>query len=218
MIKAIQNFALFTTLLSAASSSMAIEEPDFKVIATIDGIEYRHYSSYLVAETLVSSAQSRNKAANTGFRRLFNYISGDNLPKQSIKMTAPVQQQPLSQKIAMTAPVQQRGIAEGWIISFVVPKNFDLETVPVPTNPDVSIKEIPARIMAVNKYSGRWTDMKLNKETEKLLNNLNAAGVRTCGDVMSAAYNAPFVPPFMRRNEVMVEIDRIPQQLADSGY
>ncbi|MBT8148118.1 MAG: heme-binding protein, partial [Gammaproteobacteria bacterium] len=126
-------------------------------------------------------------------------------------MTAPVQQQSVSQKIEMTAPVQQQEGPEGWAVAFVVPSSFDADSVPIPTSSDVYIREIPARIMAVNRYSGRWTDRKLQKESLELLSALEEAGVASSGEVMSAAYNAPFVPPFMRRNEVMVEVDRIPQ-------
>jgi len=211
MKKTILNLALFATSMFAATSSIALEEPEFTTVATIDGIEYRQYSSYLVAETVVSSELTRSKAANLGFRRLFDYISGGNLARQSIEMTAPVQQKSLGQKIEMTAPVQQQEIAQGWAISFVVPSQFNLNNVPTPTSPDVYIKEIPGRIMAVNRYSGRWTDKKLSKESAQLFAILKAAGVQNSGELVSASYNAPFVPPFMRRNEVMVEVNRVPE-------
>ena len=100
----------YTSLLFVsftASVTMAIEEPDFSVITQIDGVEYRQYAPYLLAETLIEGENDRNDAANEGFSRLFKYISGANSVQTKIAMTAPVQQTP-SRKIAMTAPVQDR--------------------------------------------------------------------------------------------------------------
>lgn len=207
-----QRFILAFSLLFSGAL-MAIEEPAYTVLATVDDIEYREYSPYLVAETFVQGTADRNDAANVGFKRLFDYITGDNAAQADIAMTAPVQQSALplkSEKIAMTAPVQTQQSADGWAVAFVVPGKYSLETVPQPANPEVKIREVRGEIRAVIRYSGRWTDANTRKQLALLETAMATQGVLRVGATIIAAYDPPFMPPFLRRNEVMVPVDRIP--------
>lgn len=201
---------LFTTALLPGSPAMAIEEPAYTVRHTAGKIEYREYAAYLTAETLVEGADDFESAGNEGFRRLFRYISGDNKARSKIAMTAPVSQVAEGEKISMTVPVQQTGSASGWRIAFTLPAKYSLETAPVPDDPRIRIVQEPARLYAVLRYSGRWTESNYNASRDELLDTLSAVGVRVRGEPQLARYNAPFVPPFMRRNEVLIEVDSLP--------
>jgi hypothetical protein len=198
-------------LILSGELAMAIEEPDFEVMKKQGDIEYRRYAPFIIAQTLVKEAQSRSDSSNVGFRRLFSYITGDNTGQEKIEMTAPVIQREGQnkggEKIAMTAPVQQVQSDDGWLVSFVLPLNYTMESAPIPDNPDVTLQQVTARTMAVLTFSGRWSEKNVSKHQEKILVSLAEADVKTIGEPEFAAYNAPFALPFMRRNEVMVEVD-----------
>ena len=127
-------------------------------------------------------------------------------------MTAPVQMNmnDAGRKIDMTAPVRQVASNDSLNVAFMLPSKFSMETSPVPTDDRVSITEIPARIMAVIRYSGRWTEKNRSKYEYRLRENLKLHGISTVSDAETAAYNPPFTPPFMRRNEIMLEVKHHP--------
>lgn len=191
---------------------MSLEQPDYTVIHREGDVEYRQYDSYLVSETVIENAGSYEAAGNEGFRRLFRYISGGNDSRAKIAMTAPVEQSQGrgSEKIAMTVPVQQSNSAEGWRVAFMLPSKYTLETAPQPRDPRVQVREVPGRLIAALRFSGRWTSKNFETKQRVLLASIDEQSVRPIGEMQSAMYSAPFMPPFLRRNEVLVEIDRLP--------
>ena len=208
----LKKLVLTIYIITLTQTSMALEKPKYEVLYEDGNIEYRLYESYLVAQTDVFVEGSYNSASNEGFRRLFKYITGDNTSGSDIAMTAPVQMNmaDTGQKIAMTAPVQQVASDNSLNVAFMLPSKFSMETSPVPTDDRVSIKQIPARIMAVIRYSGRWTEKNRTKYEFRLRENLKSHGISTFSGAEMAAYNPPFTPPFMRRNEIMLEVERHP--------
>ena len=153
-----------------------------------------------------------NSASNEGFRRLFKYITGSNTSEVDIAMTAPVQMSmdDPGQKIDMTSPVRQLENGNFLQVAFMLPSKFDMKSAPTPTDDRVTIKEIPARIMAVIRYSGRWTEKNRSKYEYRLRENLELHEITAISQAETAAYNPPFTPPFMRRNEIMLEVERHP--------
>lgn len=200
--------------LITTMNTLAIENPKYTVLHTEGKIEYRLYENYVVAETTITDKNSYGRAATSGFMKLFDYISGENVSKVSIPMTSPVQQTSLtevaSEKIAMTSPVQQRKNDLGWSVAFMLPSKFNIETAPMPINESISLREIPPRLMAVLRYSGRWTQRNFDKQSKLLESAIQNKGIETISAAESAVYNPPFMPPFMRRNEVMFEVSSYP--------
>lgn len=204
-------FALCPMLLLMSTKALAIESPKYTVISKNDVVEYRQYEPYIVAETFVENSSSYRAASNEGFMRLFRYITGNNSSQSDIEMTAPVQQSAASQEIAMTAPVQRVETSEGWSVAFMLPSEFTMETAPLPTDERITLRRVEGQLMAVVRYSGRWTERNYEKHKEQLLDSLESGAIESVGVVESAAYDAPYVLPFLRRNEVMIEVKAVPE-------
>ena len=192
-------------LIFASCATVGIEKVQYDVVEKSRAIEVREYKPYLVAETLVDS--DFKEAGNVAFRRLFNYISGDNQAKESIAMTAPVNQQAQSEKIAMTAPVTQQASGDKYAVSFVMPAKYTLETLPKPTDPAVTVKEIPGYKAAVIRYSGTWSPKRYEENKAKLQTYIKENGLSAVGEPIWARYDPPFQLWFLRRNEVVIPIE-----------
>ncbi len=195
--------------LLASSVAMAIEEPGFRVLDKEGAFELREYAPHLVAETRVEA--SFTDAGNAAFQRLFRYISGDNVAQQKIAMTAPVTQSRSEgggEKIAMTAPVTQVAAGNAWTVAFVVPAKYSLDTVPQPRDPRVEIRAVPAQLVASWRYSGRWTEGNYREAEAKLREQIAKRGLEPSGEPILARYDPPFMPTFLRRNEVLIPVER----------
>ncbi len=182
-----------------------VERPDYKVIQSQKNIEIRQYDPMIIAEVEIEG--NRKDAINDGFRIIADYIFGNNSVEQVISMTAPVQQKE-NQKIAMTAPVQQELKGKLWRISFVMPSKYSMESLPVPNNNSVHLKEVLAKKFAVIEFSGTNSNENLNEHENQLMNYVEANKIKIIGSPKYAFYNAPWTLPFLRRNEVMFEINQ----------
>ena len=168
------------------------EHQPYDVLREDPGFELRRYPDHVVAETRVTG--SFEGAGNISFRRLVGYIGGRNTG---------------SLKVAMTAPVVQEADEETagrFVVGFVMPAGFDLDSAPDPTDPDVRLRAVPAQTAAALRFSGRWTRDRYDEHARRLRAALDAAGLEVAGPPRFARYDPPWTPWFLRRNEVVVPV------------
>ena len=198
MIKNIKStliIALFTIIYT--NISMALEEPKYQILKSNKNYEIRKYNDRLAVEVTYSNEDS-------GFRYLFNYISGENTTAEKVSMTVPVTQ---SVKIDMTAPVTQSKKDGKMVMRFFLPSKFTLNTAPKPTNSKVSLVVLEGDIYAVIQYSGRVTNKNFQKHYHLLKEALINDNINFIEPPIRATFNGPFTIPVFRRNEVMMKIN-----------
>ncbi len=197
---------LFLFLLAMSGTIMSqVNEPKFKIIESNGNVEIRDYAPVLVAQVIVEG--ERKEAISKGFRVLADYIFGNNAPRQKISMTAPVTQQQ-GEKIPMTAPVIQQASDETgqWKVRFVMPSDYSLESIPLPNNGEVELISIPAKRYVVIPFSGLARPESLQTHLNELRTYVDGQKLHTLGEPIFAFYNPPWTLPFLRRNEIMLEV------------
>ena len=175
---------ILISVIALNSQSMAYEEANYEVVKENKNYEIRKYSDRLVIET--------NSIQGNGFRKLFNYISGNNEQKEEIKMTVPVTQEIKNGNMTM---------------QFYLPSKFNKDNTPKPSNSEIEILMIEGGYYAVIKYSGRSSDKNFSKNKEILEKELKKDNVTILSPPIRASYNSPFTLPILKRNEVMYRVD-----------
>ncbi|HQS83329.1 MAG: hypothetical protein B7Y25_00370 [Alphaproteobacteria bacterium 16-39-46] len=186
---------LFILILIALSGTIMsqVNEPKYKVISSQEKIEIREYTPILLAQ--VSVVGERKTAISAGFRILADYIFGNNEGRQKITMTAPVIQQESSENLH-------------WNVRFVMPSEYTLETLPHPKNNQIDIMSIPSKCYAVIRFSGLAREGILQRNLDLLQQYISSKKLHEVGKPVYAFYNPPWTLPFLRRNEIMIEIRR----------
>lgn len=188
---------------------MAIEQPSYQVCETERNFEIRAYGPYITAE-VVMEGRDFNEAATRGFSPLARFIFGDNIANRKIGMTAPVTAQLQSEKIAMTAPVtvslnDQSGNSN-YLVSFMMPSKYSLDSLPVPLDKRVKFAQHPARKMAAIRFSGKFQQPNFEHRLGQLRAWLKSKGFQEAGQPVYAGYDPPFTPWFLKHNEILIEI------------
>lgn len=200
--------SLFTLLLLAGCSLFGdngVESAPYTLLKADESanIEVRNYDSLVLVSTDMAG-----DGRNSAFRKLFRYIGGENETAANIAMTAPVMMSNSSkgEKIAMTAPVLMNNQPGASMMSFVMPKDFTLQTTPKPINPDVMVTEVKDYKVAAIQFSGTLSKSNVAKQTALLQAWITANGYTAKGEPVEAGYNGPLTLPMLRRNEVLIEI------------
>jgi len=192
-------------LVASASASLTrwqlarwfAEKARYRVELKHGDFEVRQYASRIQAETVVNAAPWQ-RSLDDGFHRLAGYIRGDNQGHQKIAMTTPV---------SVTLGAVDRSTRT---VAFKMPDRYALETLPEPNDRRITLRRAPARRIAVLTFRGRYGKELPNRQRMQLLSRVRNARLLPIGDVTFAGYDAPWTLPFLRRNEVMVEVSSLP--------
>ena len=183
------------------------ETQPYEVLESFPRFELRRYPAHIVAEVEVTG--SFEGAGNKAFGPLVSFIGGKNSTQHKVAMTAPVIQSDVaSERIAMTAPVLQSEATatDRYVVSFVMPASYTIESVPKPDNPDIRLREIPAHKAAVLRFTGRWSAKSYDEKAAQLRSMLSEQGFALAGPLQFARYDPPWTPWFMRRNEIVAPV------------
>jgi len=183
--------------LTASVPAMSYEEPEYSIVKKTDVYEVRQYKQRTVAEVTYGEEDS-------GFRVLFDYISGANKGSKEVEMTIPVTQ---SKEINMTVPVTQSTTDGKMSMRFFLPMQYSKQNAPEPNDERVRIIDLPAEYFAVISYSGFASDGNFEEHYTELKAALGKDGMVIKGPPIKATYNSPFTLPFLRRNEAMYPLE-----------
>ena len=174
------------------------EQQQYEVLESIGATELRRYARCTVADVVMSGSAER--AGNKAFGSLVRYISAAQL-----SMTAPVLQTSSSSSSSSSSST-----SDSWVVSFVLPGSKGIDDYPLPTDAQVTLREIPSHL------AGRWTYSSVQAHTstlQHLIASSPASGslpaLVAIGAPVWARYDPPWKPWFLRRNEVLIEVQEV---------
>jgi SOUL heme-binding protein len=180
------------------------EEPRHEVIEQLGDIEIRRYAPALLAEVTVQGAH--DEALDAAFDRLARYIFGGNSRREDMHMTNPVYQGK-GAHLPMTTPVTKSAQGGGWTVAFFLSNDLRPDEAPQPDDSTINLIRSPERLVASLRYRGNNTEERMHDARAELLEALSKhPEYKVDSGVYWAQYDAPFVLPFVKRNEAQVEL------------
>jgi SOUL heme-binding protein len=191
-----------------AMPSHATEEPKYQVVRELPCVEVRQYAPYTVAEVVVPGPAG--EAGSQAFPILAGYIFGKNKGERKLEMTAPVTQTAVPVKLEMTAPVTQAVAPGGFLVQFVLPEGVTAASAPEPMDARVQLRDVASTQFGVIRYSGFWSEANYSEHLAKLQAALRGADLTGTGEPVYSRYDAPYIPWFLRRNEIWLRLGATP--------
>ena len=186
-------FSLLFVMLAWFMLPKFLEQPKYKVVRKENNIEIRKYDKILTSSVKVYGNQYN--ALRKGFQPLVRYIGAKERDSEKISMTAPVIQATNDE-------------SENWTVSFAMPSKYNIDNLPKPANDDIYFEEIQPSLAAVIRFSGVADTNLLNQKASVLKRWLELNGYTESSSPKFLFYNDPTTPGFLRRNEVMIIIDK----------
>lgn len=200
---------------AATAQMFSLEEPPFDILKKTSEFELRSYPPMIVAEVLVQG--DLDTAGKTGSRLVKDYIfregaqetaAADQKDRETISMTVPVTMEKTPEKISMTVPVTMESTAgSGYRLHFVMPSKYTMQTLPKPADPRVTLREVPAQKVAAIRFSKFSTEATIAEQTTLLQAWIAQQGLKAVGKAQFARYDPPFVPPLLRRSEILITVE-----------
>ena len=181
---------------------MTAQQP-YTILEQGHGFELRKYAPCVIASIEIQSSFER--AGNAGFMALVNYIRGNNHRRNKIAMTAPVLQE-TGVQLDQQFPVIEQESHHGYVISFVMPQDWSMETLPDPQDGRIVLRDIPEELVAVVRFAGRWSEKLFERNRQTLERRISRAGLIIAGPARFARFDPPWTPWFMRRNEIHIPV------------
>jgi hypothetical protein len=186
-------------LLVATPVMADYAHPDYSIVLQEGDFAIRDYAPVMVVETQVTA--SRRDAPGDAFRKLARYIGGKNNANLDIPMTAPVAQTPAAPSAVNGAPK--------WRIQFFLPRDLTVANTPSAIEAGVEVRRLEAQTFASLSFRGSQTDKKVSDNMEKLKGFIARQGYGVSGPPIYAFYDPPFIPWFLRDNEILLPIERV---------
>ena len=95
-------------------------------------------------------------------------------------------------------------------MAFSMPSKYTLQSLPKPLDSNIKLVEVPAKMFAVIRFTGAYDNLKKRRskinELSKWLST--RPQYKKVSEPVFAGYDPPFTLPFLRRNEVLIEIKK----------
>ncbi len=203
-IKLLIAAAMLIPVVMFAIALLTLDEPDYQLVEEQDAFELRRYPALIVAETEVQADfDGATKAASP---LLVDYVQRGNQGKRNLPMLAPVRQQLADNALGDAVGEVGAGGDGPWLYQFPMATEYRMSMLPHPMDARVVLRQVPEQLVAVRRYDGNWSEERYREQEAALLDALQANGLIPMSNPVFARYNAPFIPGFLRRNEVLIEV------------